>query len=318
MARAVGFTHPREAPSVLSSAPLHGDGALVRLEACGLGAADFGFFQLDALPRTPLIPGLEAVGVIEEACAGSPPVGTRVGLTPLVSTCRSCALCERGLERWCSGATLSGWHVDGLLRERVRASPEQLWPLRETDDPVTWAPLFASGWTAFSAVRATRLGAGHRLAVFGLGGVGHLVAQLGQETGFEVTAVELDSVRRGSWPGARAQGPGPDSFDAAVVATPSTQAIQQALRGLRRGGTLVLAAASPAVRFDLSLFDVVMRGVRLEPAFLGARSELAELLDLMRAGRVKPTVRPVPVEDVPRVFWDLRDGGFAGRLVATF
>jgi D-arabinose 1-dehydrogenase-like Zn-dependent alcohol dehydrogenase len=71
------------------------------------------------------------------------------------------------------------------------------------------------------------------------------------------------------------------------------------------------------VRFDLSLFDTVMRGLSLRPAFLGSRAELEELVALYRRGLVVPRVTPLPLAEVPSRFWLLRDGGFEGRLVAT-
>lgn len=319
MSAFVAFTHPREAPVVAGrDAPVPAPGELlVRVEACGAGAADFGFFQLDALPRTPLIPGFEAVGVVEASGGGTGvAVGTRVGLTPLAATCGGCDLCERGLERWCAKAVLHGWHRDGFLAQHVVTPERAVVPLTGTEDAAQWAPLFASGWTAMGAVRATGLGQGGRLGVVGVGGLGHLVVQVAAAQGLSVAAWDVDADRR-ALAGAHASAePLPlESVDALIVCTPSTQAIQQALRAVRRGGTLVLAATSPSVRFDLSLFDTVMRGVTLAPAFLGTRSDLLELISLARTGAVRPVVAKRRFADLPGAFWSLRDGGFAGRLV---
>lgn len=395
MSRAVAFVRAREAPEVISRpVPAPGPGEVrVRVEASGLGAADFGFFQLDALPRTPLVPGLEAVGIVEVSSNALFPVGARVGVTPLSDWCGGCDACERGLERFCSRARLHGWHRDGLLSEHVVTTERALLRLDGDVDPVSWAPLFASGWTALSAVRATGVGAGLRLGVFGVGGVGHLVMQLGRVLGLETVAIDVDSSRveassargpstngetspapptRSSRPNearaatgaetagalsssatTRRSGPneargapdGPtteaielgtsarptrpstsneprgaipaESLDAAVVCTPSPQAIAQAIRAVRRGGRVVLAGVSPSVRLDVSLIDTVMRGISLVPAFLGTRSELEELISLARAGRVRPLTRQLPLSEVPQQFWLLRDGGFTGRLVVT-
>lgn len=319
MSAFVAFTQAREAPVVATRvAPAPGPGELlVRVEACGLGAADFGFFQLDALPRTPLVPGFEAVGVVEATGGGTGvAVGARVGLSPLASVCGGCGLCERGLERWCAKAELHGWHRDGFLAQHVVTTERAVVTLDDADDATAWAPLFASGWTAMGAVRACGLGQGGRVGVVGVGGLGHLVVQVAASQGLTVTAWDVDADRRAlgaQW--ALTQPLAPESVDALVVCTPSTQAIQQALRAVRRGGTLVLAAASPSVRFDLSLFDTVMRGVTLAPAFLGTRSDLTELISLARRGVVRPMVSRRRFSDLPQAFWALRDGGFTGRLV---
>ncbi|MDX2014125.1 MAG: alcohol dehydrogenase catalytic domain-containing protein [Myxococcaceae bacterium] len=320
MPRAVAFTHPREAPTAITLAePPVGPGQVrVRLEACGLGVADFGFFQLDALPRQPLIPGLEAVGRVDAVGDGvTLPVGRRVGLSPLASTCGTCAACSRGRERWCEQAVLHGWHRDGFLAEAVVVAARAVVPLEPGDDAAALAPLFATGWTALSAVRTAGLVAGQRLGVIGLGGLGHLVVQHARADGLEVSAVDVDPARQqlGVTLGATKGLTG--RLDAVVVATPSTQAIQLAARTVARGGTVVLAAASPSVRFDLSLFDAVMRGVALRPAFLGSSHELDEGLARARSGAVVPRVSRIALSEVPARFWLLRDGGFDGRLVAT-
>lgn len=321
MSSYVAFTRPREAPELLQrEVPTCRPGeVLVRLEACGLGAADFGFFQLDALPRAPLIPGLEAVGIVEATGGGvGTAIGTRVGIVPLASTCGGCDLCGRGLERWCARAELHAWHRDGLLSQHVVTTESALVPLTASDEPTRFAPLFATGWTAFSAVRATGMGQGHRLGVVGIGGLGHLVVQVARSAGFDVRAFDVDPTRL-ALAGERASPRAlePDSVDAVIVCTPSTQAIQQAVRSVKRGGTMVLAATSPSVRFDLSLFDTVMRGVTLAPAFLGTRSELAELIHLVRTGAVAPHTTTIGLSDVHSKFWMLRDGGFSGRLVVS-
>jgi len=101
------------------------------------------------------------------------------------------------------------------------------------------------------------------------------------------------------------------------VCTPSAQAIHQASRAVRRGGVLVLAAASPSVRFDLSLFDLLLRGVTVRSAFLGSRSELTDLLALAAQGSVRALTTPLALDEVPEKFWVLRDGGVVGRVVVT-
>ncbi|MCU0696113.1 MAG: alcohol dehydrogenase catalytic domain-containing protein [Myxococcaceae bacterium] len=319
MPRAVAFTHPREAPIciTLPDEPVGPGQVRVQVEACGLGVADFGFFQLDALPRQPLVPGLEAVGRVAEVGEGTALVpGMRVGLTPLASSCGVCRRCTGGLERWCEQAQFHGWHLDGFLSESVVVGARAVVPLEAGDDPAVLAPLFATGWTALSAVRAAGLQAGDRLGVVGLGGLGHLVVQCALADGLEVGAVDVDPTRQrlGLALGAS---PLAGKLDAVVVCTPSTQAIQLGVRSVARGGRVVLAAASPSVRFDLSLFDTVMRGVTLVPAFLGGRAELDEVLARSRSGAIVPRITRVPLDEVPARFWLLRDGGFEGRLVAT-
>lgn len=315
LARAAALTHPRESLSLVEvSLPALSDGdVLVRVEAVGLGAADFGFFQLDALPRVPLVVGLEAVGVVE-ASQSAVPVGTRVGLVPLHESCGACSVCTAQRPAWCAQVRLRGWHVDGLLSTHVVARASSVVRLDSDVDATRAAPVFASGWTAVSAVHAAGLSRGQTLGLLGAGGVGQLAFQVASSLGLTVQTCDVDASRAKAC-GGSTRALAAESVDAVVVATPSTQAIQQAMRAVRRGGIVVLAAASPAVRFDVSLFDTVMRGVTLRPVFLGAPSELDEAVRRFRDGSMQSPVHVVKLDDVPTAYWMLRDGGFTGRLV---
>jgi propanol-preferring alcohol dehydrogenase len=283
---------------------------------------DYALFQLDVLPRVPLIPGLEAVGRVERVGPNVTLVeGTRVGISALASSCGTlgfprCEWCERGLEHQCRNRALHGWHHDGLLARWVVVAASHVVELSEADDPFRFAPLLTTGWTALAAVRASGFGAGHRLFVLGVGGLGHLVIQVARHLGLQVSCDDVDAERVRFARSLKGDvGCEPESQHAAIVCAPSAQAIQRAARSVMPGGCVVLAASAPSVRFDLSLFDCVMRGLTLRTAFLGSRSELLEVVAWAREGRITPHITRLPLESVSERFWMLRDGGFTGRLV---
>lgn len=300
--RAVQLTHPREAVSVVDL-PLPSARAgevRVRIEACALGQLDWNLLTLDAPPRLPLIAGHEAVGVVEST-------GARVLLTPLAASCGACEACTSGEERRCSEARWRGMHEDGLLATHVSV-PERL--VVPVDAPFSPGLAVCGGslWTAVGAVRGLGLSKPSRVAVFGVGGVGHLAVQVAQAHGHEVHAHDVNPERvkdlRRLAPDTR--------VDAAIVCTPSIQALQHAVRISQN---VHLCGTSPAGRVDVSLADLVWRGVTLRAGLLGTRAHLDEAVRLLTSGAVKPQVETLALDEVPTRLWELRDLGFSGRLV---
>lgn len=329
MARIIQLRAPREAVEVVE-APLPSPGrgeVRVRIEACALGQLDWNLLTLDAPPRLPLVPGHEAVGIVEAVGPGTRlKLQERVLVTPLAASCGQCTACRGHDPRHCVTARWRGMHVDGVLATHVVVSEATLFPLDLPMgvDPLpevlpkalaaTLAVCGGSLWTAVGAVNALGLVNPSRVAVFGIGGVGHLVVQVARALGHEVLAKDADPQRidlalsLGAKP---LEGP----FDAAVVCTPSTQALQQAVRLIRSGGRISLAGSSPTGRVDLSVADLVWRGITLRSGLLGLKDDLDEGVGMVFSGKVKPAFELITLADVPARLWALRDLGFPGRLV---
>lgn len=280
--------HERELP------PPAPEEVTVRIEACGLGLADWNVAMLDALPVTPLTLGCEAVG--REVVSGR-----RVGITPLATSCGRCASCAAGLDAHCAAATWHGFNRDGALCTVGNFSTQHLVPLPDAADAAPLAVLMGSGLVADAAVQAVR---GARVGVFGLGGLGHLVLQL---LGARGIGFELDPARQVGAPQKR-------PLDCAVVCVPSVQAIQQAFSLLEPRGRLVVAAQSPHGRFDLSLQALVSRGIEMVGAHLAGAS-VERVLARWSDGTLQPKVTVKPLADAPASLYALRDGGHLGRLV---
>ncbi|MFO0595622.1 MAG: alcohol dehydrogenase catalytic domain-containing protein [Myxococcaceae bacterium] len=339
MAHLVQLTKAKEPVELteLTLAPVYDGEVLVRVEACALGQLDWNLLTLDAPPRLPLVPGHEAVGVVQAVGRHTRlRPGERVFITPLASCCQTCAHCRSGEARFCSKARWRGIHTDGALGTHLVAHESGLIPLEvpvgmsELPEPLP-LPLAASLalvggslWTAVGAVRALHLVQSSRIAVYGVGGVGHLVVQVARALGHQVFATDHDPERvrlaeeLGAKPIATYKGEtgevGP--FDAAVVCTPSTQALQRAVRVVLPGARVFFLGTSPTGRVDLSVAELVWRGLSIKGGLLGTRGDLDEGLSLLLANRVKARVELISLEDVPARLWALRDLGFPGRLVA--
>ena len=320
MNRALALERPKEPLSVVSREPrAPGPGEVcLRVEDCVLGQLDWNLLTLDAPPRLPLVPGVEAVGVVETVGEGvSLAQGVRVLVTPLASSCGTCAACTAGEARWCPSARFLGRDLDGALATHVTLPVQHLVPAPAVAIAQA-ACLGGSAWAAVGAVRATRLEAGGKFGVLGVGGVGHLVLQVAKAQGLSVFADDVDSHRRALGASLGAQPwPGAASLDAVVVCTPSAQALQRASRAVRAGGVVVAAGTSPTGRVDLPLADAVARGVTVVGSALGTHDDLKAALALAQQGTLAPHVEVVSLDEAVSRLWQLRDGGFTGRLVFT-
>ncbi|CAJ1506943.1 NAD(P)-dependent alcohol dehydrogenase [Mycolicibacter sp. MU0102] len=151
-------------------------------------------------PQYPLVPGHEIAGVV--TAVGSEvtkfKVGDRVGVGCFVDSCRECANCQAGLEQYCTGGGMVGTYAgvgrDGqptqggysgaivVDENYVLSIPDEI-PLDAA------APLLCAGVTTYSPLRHWNVGPGKRIAVIGLGGLGHMAVKLGVAMGAEVTVL---------------------------------------------------------------------------------------------------------------------------------
>ena len=151
-------------------------------------------------PRYPVVPGHEIAGIVTEIGSevSTFAVGDRVGVGCFVDSCRECDNCTAGLQQYCTGTGMTGTYnavgKDGLPTQGgysgsivvdenyVLRIPEAL-PLDAA------APLLCAGVTTYSPLRHWNVGPGSRVAVVGLGGLGHMAVKLGVAMGAEVTVL---------------------------------------------------------------------------------------------------------------------------------
>jgi propanol-preferring alcohol dehydrogenase len=303
--------------------------AQIEMEACGVCHSDLMIANLEQLPLAPLLVGHEGVGRVRalgEGVAGLA-VGDRVGVTYLASTCGACELCTSGQERFCLRGLQHGYTHHGAMGTTVNVAAQQL--VRVPDDlpAERAAPLCCAGWTAMGAVRGADLAPGQRLAIFGLGGVGHLAVQYARHLGLRVAAADVSDAKLEQ---ARALGadlavPAAEAgrallkamggVDAAITFTSALPAIHEAFRSLAPRGVLLLVGMSGGARFDLPLNGMVLKGASVRGSFLGTRADLQEVFALAAAGVGVPHVELCEIGEVASVFDRLRAGQVIGRAV---
>src|ERR1044072_4486054 len=177
---------------------LAADEVMIRVEACGvchsdLHIAEGDWQQLLRLIKKPLIPGHEVVGrvVARGDAVTELEVGDRAGVAWVYWTCGDCDLCREGQENLCRHQIITGAMVDGGYAELIKAKASHAIRVPEALNSAEAAPLFCAGVTVYRAVKRAHISEGERLAVFGIGGLGHLAVQVARHFGAQVIAVDV-------------------------------------------------------------------------------------------------------------------------------
>ncbi|QFZ20878.1 alcohol dehydrogenase catalytic domain-containing protein [Saccharothrix syringae] len=326
------------APLELREIPVPEPGAhqvLVRMEACGICRTDIHIAHGDwpIRPALPLIPGHEGVGIVERVGAGvaASQVGHRVALPWLCSACGQCGFCLSGWKILCESQRNIGCTIDGGYAEYAVADARYAVPVPDGVPPLEAAPLTCAGVTSYKAVQAGRVGPGDCVAVFGVGGLGHLAIQYARQAGGFVTAVDVEAEKldfarelgaeqvidaRTRDPAAviRAQG----GADVALALASTSSAYEHALRSLRRGGRLVRVCLPAGGIPPASTFDAVTRGISVIGSVVGTHQDLAEVFALHAAGRTAVTAEPRKLEEVNEAFAEVLANRARARLVIEY
>src|SRR5215470_17027005 len=176
--------------------PVPGPGQItVRMEASGLCHTDIHAAHGDwpVKPVPPFIPGHEGVGIVTELGPGvsEVAVGDRVGMPWLGYACGNCDYCGSGWETLCLDQKNMGYSIDGGFGEYATAYGRYVVKVPGGIDPMDAAPLTCAGVTTYKAVKLAGTHAADLVAVFGVGGLGHLAIQYADIEGGRVIAVDI-------------------------------------------------------------------------------------------------------------------------------
>lgn len=168
---------------------------LVKIEACGVCHTDLHAAHGDwpVKPKLPLIPGHEGVGIVVEVAndVSSIKVGDRVGIPWLYSACGECEYCLSGQETLCEDQLNGGYSVDGGYAEYCKAPADYVARIPKEADPVQIAPILCAGVTTYKALKVSGAKPGEWVAIYGIGGLGHIALQYAKAMGLNVVAVDI-------------------------------------------------------------------------------------------------------------------------------
>ncbi|MEF8753578.1 MAG: zinc-dependent alcohol dehydrogenase family protein [Accumulibacter sp.] len=296
---------------------------LLEVRACGVCRTDLHVFDGDLRhPRLPLILGHEIVGVVVQKGAAVErfAIGQRVGVPWLGRTCGHCPYCTGGNENLCDAAEFTGYTLDGGYAEFTLADQRYCFALPDEYADAEAAPLLCAGLIGYRSLVAA--GDARRLAVYGFGAAAHIIAQVARWQGRKVFAFTKPGDVAGQqfarslgavWAGG-ADEPPPQVMDAAILFAPAGELVPQALRGLRKGGTVVCAGIHmsniPEFPYDILWGERCVRSI----ANLTRRDGEEFLAIAPRAG-VRTEVECFPLAAANEALERLRSGRLRGAAV---
>ena len=304
--------------------PSPGPGEIrVRVRACGICHTDLHIVEGELkLPKLPIVPGHQIVGVVDALGPGVRAFreGERVGIPWLYSTCGECLYCKKGLENLCDRARFTGYHVDGGYAEAMVVSESFAYPLPKNFSDLEAAPLLCAGIIGYRALRLSNVQPGERLGLYGFGASAHIVIQLARTKGCEVyvftrTESHRQLARRlgAVWVGDAKDNP-PGQLDAAIIFAPAGPLVLEALRVLRKGGTIALAgitmSAIPQMDYDPLYHERIVRSVANS-----TREDARNLLRLAAEIPVRTEVEAFKLEDANRALQALKHSQMRGAAV---
>jgi propanol-preferring alcohol dehydrogenase len=233
-----------------------------------------------------------------------------------------------GWETLCEQQQNSGYSVDGGWAEYALASAGYVGRVPDGIDPFEAAPLTCAGVTTYKAVKVSGARSSDLVAIFGVGGLGHLALQYALIAGAQVVAVDLVDEKlamakelgaaytvnaRQEDPAAAIKALG--GADAAIALAVSPKAFEQAYGSLRRGGTLVFVALPADNHIQLPIFETVLNGTKVLGSIVGTRIDLQEVFELHASGKTEVVYERRQLEDVNSAIREVETGQVKARLV---
>ncbi|MFZ1971216.1 MAG: zinc-dependent alcohol dehydrogenase [Candidatus Acidiferrales bacterium] len=329
------FKEPLSIEEVAQPTP-GADEVLIAVEACGvchsdLHLADGDWPQLVPITKRPLILGHEIAGRVVEkgASVESLNVGDRVGIPWLHWSCGACEFCREGNENLCVKQKITGVTVDGGYAEFVAAPATHAVKTPDALSSADAAPLFCAGVTVYRALQHANIKPGQRLAVFGIGGLGHLAIQIAKEMGAIITAVDVadEKLTQAATLGASATLNAANinvvkelrrvgGVHAALVTSASKAAYDAAFKCVRPTGIL-LVVGLPSEPIYFAPISMAASEIRIHASSVGTREDLRRVLAMAAAGKLRCQVASRPLAQANEVLAELRQGTVSGRIVLT-
>jgi len=304
--------------------PTPGPGEIrVRVRVCGVCHTDLHIVQGELpMHKLPVVPGHQVVGVVDAVGVGAKGFieGDRTGVIWLHSTDGSCEYCRRGSENLCVSAKFTGYDVDGGYAEAVVVPADFAYQIPKTFSDENAAPLLCAGVIGYRSLKLSCASKSDRLGLYGFGASAHIVLQIARHMGCEVYVFtraaahrELATSLGAAWVGDAKDRP-PHELDAAIVFAPAGPIVLDALRALRKGGTVALAGitmtAIPEMDYSLIYGERIVRSVANS-----TRQDARELLELAAEVPVRTAVTLYPLEDANRALADMKHSRIEGAGV---
>lgn len=295
----------------------------IAVRVCGVCHTDLHTVEGEiALPKLPIIPGHQIVGRVDQTGRDVTRfrVGERVGVPWLNWTCGVCGFCKRGQENLCENARFTGQHVDGGYAEYTIVDEKFAYKIPDVFDDAQAAPLLCGGVIGYRALRLSDLQRGERIGLYGFGSSAHIALQIARYWQCEVYVFTRGAEHRrlarelgAAWAGGADETP-PHLIDRAIIFAPVGALVLDALRVMRKGGTVahagIYSTPIPQIDYNLLYHERTIRSVANS-----TRQDAEELLKVAAEIPVRTEVEMFPLREANRVLQMLKASQIRGAAV---
>lgn len=299
---------------------------LIKIHASGVCYTDVYQTRGELPGAFPRILGHEPAGEIVAIGPGvrTRRVGDRVGVPWVQASCGRCEWCLRGKPMFCADSLGTTGQMPGAHAEYMPAFADATVLLPDSLSYEQAAPLFCAGYTVWSGLRLADPKPGERIAVIGIGGLGHLGVQFAKAAGFTTIAVShspdkdplirqlgADEIVRDGAGLAHAGG-----ADVILGTSNSNDAMADAFQGLRPDGRFVVMGYE-AKPLQVPVGTLLFRRARLLGSMQNGPEYLYEALNLAAAGKVKVMTETYTLDEAPKAYDRVEAGKARFRAVLT-
>jgi len=314
------------------------DDVVIEIDYCGICHTDIHFVHNDwGMTQYPVVPGHEIVGRVSAVGSGVRrfAVGDRVGVGCLVDSCRACASCNDGLEQYCERgwvATYNGIDREdgsptyGGYSERIVVSERFVLRMPDALDPAAAAPLLCAGITTYSPLRHFGVANGHRVAVVGMGGLGHMGVKFARALGADVTLFTRSSDKReealrcGAHDVVVSSDPAQMQaaaarFDFILDTVPVAHDLNPYVNALKRDGTLILVGMLAPTDPPLHTLPLVFARRRIAGSLIGGLPETQQMLDFCAEHGIVCDIERLDIRNINEAYVRMQRGDVRYRFV---
>jgi alcohol dehydrogenase (NADP+) len=284
----------------------------------------------------PMVPGHEIVGRITHVGGDVKKfkVGQLAGVGCLVDSCRTCNNCREGLEQYClngNSPTYNGFEQDkktptyGGYSKMIVSNEDFVLHISDKLPLQNVAPLLCAGITTYSPLRHWKVGKGHKLAVLGLGGLGHMAVKFGVSFGAEVTMLssspskQADAQRLGAHQFILTKDPeqlkaAAGSFDFILDTVSAPHDYNQYLGLLKTNGVQICVGAPPTPA-EIYGVTLIMGRRSMAGSLIGGLPETQKMLDYCAEHNIVSDIELIKIQDIHNAYDRMLKGDVKYRFV---
>jgi alcohol dehydrogenase (NADP+) len=310
---------------------------LVEILYCGVCHTDIHFIKNDfGMSAYPLVPGHEIVGKVTATGEHVTKfkVGDTVGIGCVVESCRECDNCKQDLEQYCLGGatytysspdklgdgfTYGGYSSQIVCDEDFVLKVDSKLPLEKV------APLLCAGITTYSPLRHFKVEAGHKVAILGLGGLGHMGVKFAAAFGAEVTVLsttpskEADAKKLGAhkfvYTKDEAQVKNVQGYFDFILDTVSAEHDYNFYLSMLRTRGIMICVGLPNKPAEVPASSLIFQARSIAGSLIGGIAETQEMLDYCAANNITSDVEVIDISEINKAYERMEKSDVKYRFV---